>query len=159
MWFHMLWRKMLVALSWGCYCQTQAIRSLRKPQYHGLNWKCPEIFEGKNISYFYTFILLLALNLVTFFTITYLNKSERFFLHERCDSLIAGCSKKMDLMKTRMLSPGFSLFCHYQQVEGGDSSHLLSSGEARPGVPDPVLGSQYKRYGHTGESPVKMVKR
>lgn len=73
-------------------------------------------------------------------------------MHESCDSFIAGCSKRMDLMKTRTLSPRLSLFCYCQQVEGGDPSHFPSSGEATPEVLGLFLGSQDKRYGHIGKS-------
>lgn len=39
---------------------------------------------------------------------------------------------------------------HHQQVKGGDSSRLFSTGEAVPGVPHPVLGSLLQdRHGLT----------
>jgi len=46
---------------------------------------------------------------------------------------------------------------YHQQVKKGDSSLLLSTGEAVPGVQCTVLSSQYKKdwdiLGHTGKGP------
>lgn len=52
--------------------------------------------------------------------------------------------------------PRFSLFCHYQQVEGGDSSPLMRVCEAIPEVLCPILGSPVQdRHGYTGKIPAK----